>query len=202
MNYVSRYWSSVFVMLAATGLSTPARAALVQYSYTGNPFTEISAGFPVSRVSIWFTVDDTLIPINGHVNLDSYNAKNLNEYYFSNGYQTLSNNPNDPFFVYTSASISFDTDAEGNINGNWNATSSRAHGNQDGLILSDSIESTNIKDKTASLGGYGASVTNNPGTWTRSTSTVPLPDGFLLFGSALACLGFRRAIRRQPESVC
>lgn len=193
MFKLNRNLTPAVAIVLSTSLSSPADAELIIYSYVGNPFTNISSGFPVFRVSIWFTVDSSIIFENSHIVLDSYNSKTINYFYFSNGYQNLSNNPNlEPnFWIYTSSNISFDTDSSGNISGNWAANSSRAHGNQYGLSLYDAISSTNSLDGTSSLGGHEAIVSNNPGTWTRSTSSViPLPGGFTLFGSAFGGLLF------------
>lgn len=200
MRYCTRQLASLAAVLALTGIGSPASAALVQYSYLGNSFTDIANGFPVSRVSIWFTADDTVITRNSHVFLDSYSAKNLLDYSFSNGYHVLSNNPANDLAVYTSASVSFDTDADGNISGSWNAHAGRAHGNQQGLVLNDFISSTSLLDSTSSLGAYSAFVAGDPGVWARGEAgIVPLPDGLLLFGSSMmgVCLQRRFWITRK-----
>ena len=200
MRHCTRHLASLAAVLALTGTGSPVSAALVQYYYLGNSFTDIANGFPVSRVSIWFMADDTVVTPNSHVSLDSYSAKNLLDYSFSNGYHVLSNNPANDLAVYTSASVSFDTDADGNISGNWNAHAGRAHGNQMGLVLSDFISSTSVLDSTSSLGGYSASVAGDPGVWARvGAGIVPLPGGLLLFGSSMmgVCLQRRLWSKRK-----
>lgn len=200
MRHFKQPWAYVLVYLACLGTSHSVSASLVDYVYSGNPFTQMSAGFPVSRVFIRFTVDDAAITRNAHVSLDSYSAKNLGSYVFSNGYQTLSNDPFDGFSVYTSATISFDTDAQGNIVGNWNASAGRAHGNLEGLMLADAVSSSSSLDSTSSLGGFFASVANNPGTWSRmGMSAVPVPGGLLLFASGLGVLGFRETFKGREK---
>ena len=184
MDRIRRCLGSTAV-LACMLLPSATNAELVRYTYTGNAFTNITPGFPVSGITLWFTVDDSLVPRNGRAILDSYSVGGLQDYFFSNGLHTLTSEHTDPYRPYTSAIVSFDSDANGNVSGNWDAHASRAHGNAAGLILSDFVGSTSLQDRTYSLGGFEASVAGNPGTWTVSAA-VPEPRTFLLFGVGVA----------------
>ncbi len=203
MNHIFRFLISAVSMLTIASLSTPAGASLLEYTYTGNPLTMTStySQFQVSNVSIRFKVEDSYIPKNGHAVLD---YSNLFFFHFSDG--ALAIDSSTPLNSSNqSASISFDTDADGNVIGNWVASSSYSESGYHTLIsldISSSQSGAFSKDASnyfaimgPSTEGYSAEVNNNPGLWTRSVATVPLPGGILLFGSALG--GFL-CLRRRP----
>lgn len=171
-------------------LAGAAGAEVQTYFYSGNAFTIATAGFGLTHVSIRADIDMSRVQANSHVVVDSYNSGGLLAYSFSDGYNNITNNPFDGFAVYSSASISFDTAADRSIVGNWQAIASRAHGSAEGLILNDSIGTTNLPtgapygqgmvvDTASSLVGYTASVTNNSGRWSTMPS-VPEPPAALL----------------------
>lgn len=208
MYHLNHYLASTaVVILAFTSLSTPAGAVLseIDYSYIGNPFTKISSDFPVSRVSIAFTAYYSLVPKNGRANFDNYNLNNLSHFYFSNGQQIFTSNDN--FSSYTFINIGFDTDADGNVSGNWSVSASRAHANgTDGtLAFADSITSSLTEDSTSSWLSssqtFGSAVvTNNPGTWNASIyAPVPEPVNWIFFSIGLGAILLAKA--RQIRTV-
>lgn len=183
----------------------------------------IPDNYPVTNLSFWFMVDDSLVPRNGHVNLvyDSTNPEfdpsviqSLNTYAFSDGYLSLS-----PMDGRQMTTVSFDTDAYGNVSGNWNVDigsrlvismgSFNYVAPNGGRVVEDySMSSSHPFVIDPITGTYspsapgGVFVYNNPGTWTRSfTTTVPLPGGMLLFGSVFYCFGISRYLRPRSDWV-
>jgi hypothetical protein len=121
-------------ILVFAGLSGHAKAALVKYSYIANPFTEYtvpSLGIskeippdPSQVLSMWFIVDDALVPRNGRVELRNLytavsedNIIEIVDYAGSIGSQIYWR----PGGSRLGANLRFDTDAEGNVSGNWYA---------------------------------------------------------------------------------
>lgn len=205
-------------LLILTVLSRPAKAALVKYSYTGNNFTDFSMGnnnyeipsdYPVTSLSFWFIVDDSLVTKNGRTELyhsvtsagPDFDSIALIDYHFSNGYQSI----NYEHLIREWVAASFDTDENGNVTGNWsvaissfaffNTMSSVNYETPAGRVVEDYSSSPNHPDHpllpshyiNSGLTDSKISVSGNPGIWTRSLITVPLPGGFLLFASILGC---------------
>jgi len=220
MNFHARVFIATSATLAFTSLSFSAGAALVQYNYTGNPFTTISSppgdAYPPTHVNINFTVDESLLPKNGHAILltndysDTWIPFSFN-FSFGQNYQIDSvgfydnGRPgahNDSPSIYRNVRIEFDTNADGQLKGNWYAAVYKSSEGRAGFYVGISISSssnglTPIEDKGEHLIYWGTPdssglVANNPGTWTRSLAPVPLPGGILLFGSGIGCLCLSR----------
>jgi len=212
MNRITLYSALASSILIFTLVSSPANAALVKYTYTGNPFsstypeTEVSPG-----VTIKFTVDEELLPKNGHVILDAHDYSPTGiPFDFSFSYIGqygpridastifIDNFGVDPHFqLYTDwgARIEFNTDADRHLSGYWNANAFLNVYGRPGLLGSLLISSNPFLDSV-----NDSSIANNPGTWTRTVTPVPLPGGLLFFVSALCglcCPSFKQFLARM-----
>jgi hypothetical protein len=199
-------------------LSVPSEAALVTYSYKGNP---LDLGWGGGRMLIELTIEDALIPKNGrfvlpetdlsissvlpftHIYIDDggYISDWVSEVYpysLPDGAQGSS--------YEKSISIAFNTDAKGNIR-EWDIIS-----HQDSIIIDRPWYfwhyRVGSRSNGSGLGGdfsdYGvdagtfSAYNQNPGTWTRTV--VPLPGSMVLFGSALAGFFYRIRSARHYQS--
>lgn len=224
MNIIVRYLALTFSIIVSAGLCTPATAALVQYTYTGNTFTDIyPPGLGDVGVNISFIVDESLLPKNGRavLDVDDYSGARIPftfsfglGQYFKIDTAGVFTNPNntggDPHFqTYydRSARIEFDTDADGHLRGNWNAVLNKHEYGRPGLLGGVSISSVanglNSVDAGELIYSLTGSVTGNPGTWERLLAPVPLPSAMLLFGSAVVglCIGRRRLFLADSPSA-
>ncbi|CAD6879899.1 hypothetical protein [Methylomonas albis] len=217
MNSIVRYLALTTAILASVGSSTPATAALVQYTYTGNTFTDIyPPGFGDIGLNISFIVEESLLPKNGRavLDVDDYSSGRvpftfsfgLGQYYKIDTAEFYANPNNagvDPHFqTYfdRSARIEFDTDAEGHFSGNWSAVLNKHEYGRPGLLGGVSISSSAYSFSSvdsAEFYGVSGSVTGNPGTWVRQLAPVPLPVSGFLFSFAIAGLGLRKCFNRQ-----
>jgi hypothetical protein len=163
-----------YTVLLFTSLSPGVNAALVRYEYTGNPFDNFHYQGP-SNIHYDFTLDDSLAPKNGH---------------FSKQYSL---NQDDRTYLLT---IDFDTDLNGEITSwniqyidNFDDINGGGHGSYYHLFMTQ-YDSSLLKGSDRDYfiyfpGEWDLSNSNNPGIWTRSLISVPLPSGILFFGSAL-----------------
>jgi hypothetical protein len=219
MLKVKRHLILVSAVFAFSSLSQPAGASLIEYSYTGNPYTQLSIpsadystmitqaiplNYPVTSLSFWFTVDDSLVNKNGQTtisfdsNSPSYNPsvlQSLQSFSFTDGYNTLSSALGNRQTV----SATFDTDANGNIVGSWSVFASSKLFIQMASTAGGSV----VQDYTSAAGlpaVYGSSnrpnsvfVNNDPGVWTQTlVTTVPIGSAFWLFGSVITAFSFSR----------
>ena len=213
MNTIVRYLALITAILASVGLSTPVNAALIQYTYTGNTFTDIyPSDFGDVGLNISFSVEESLLPKNGRaiLDVDDYSGARI-PFSFSFGlgqfyrmdtaafYTNPSNAGVDPHFqTYydRSARIEFDTDADGHLRGNWSAVLNKHEYGRPGLLGGVSISSVangfSSVDSGELIYSVSGSVTGNPGNWTRQLAPVPLPASGFLFGFAIAGLGLRK----------
>ncbi|MDP3334929.1 MAG: hypothetical protein Q8Q40_10420 [Methylococcaceae bacterium] len=216
MNRNTRYWTLVSSILIFTLLSLPANAALVKYTYTGNPFSYVQPETEDhTGLTIWFTVDEALLPKNGLAILKADNDTSAQipfDFEFSFGYDhwpRIAFNPSDVTWdpqtdtlTLWNTHIEFNTDSDGHLSSYWLATASKGVFSSSSLIGNTSISSESTGLNTIdSVWSYPfeGSITNNPGTWTRTVVPVPLPGGLLLFVSALSglCLNMRLTKRRR-----
>ena len=199
MINITRHLTLAAAIIAITGLSAPAGAALVQYSYTGNPFTvtDINQGPSVGDirdlvVRIGFIVDESLLPRNGHVILDARDyssalvpfkfsfslvSASLGQIYTINSasfYTPPDNSGIDPHFhTYADrdARIEFDTDANGHLSGNWDAKiNDRLYG-RPGLLAGTSIRSSNFVDSVEFSSGEVTALIYRNGSITNNPGT-------------------------------
>lgn len=211
MNCIfNRYFALASSILIFALICSPANAALVKYTYIGNPF---SSTYPEpeasSGVTIKFTVDEALLPKNGHAILDArdYSASAIPfDFSFDYGGQYgpridastvyIDNSGVDPHFqLYTDwgARIAFNTDTNGHLSGNWDANAFLYVYGRPGLLGSTVISSNPFLDAV-----NDSSIANSPGTWTRTVAPVPLPGGVLLFVSALCGLYLNMRLIKRP----
>jgi hypothetical protein len=213
MNHLNR----ILVLFAAisvfAGQSSPAYADLVRYSYSGNTFDPIEIyndpnygplyGYPygsgvVHRLSIEFTLDDSLVPKNGTFDMPWSGTTAVNfplaNFLITDGAIGASYNANSNLPDISNIKLIFNTDAEGNIDGGWDISAShyccnfRMYNYYLGSIYNASANSgRDFASIITSAPGmaYSLETINNPGTWTRTLVPVPLPGAILLFGSAL-----------------
>lgn len=211
MNRTKRFWLLTFIIFLLISLSARAGASLVNYTFTGNTFDNYNPGDAHSHISIGFNIDDSLVPKNGRFELPNgpimvqYDlpASVIPYFSISDGAAQIDSH----FFLRTTktlTSLTFDTDAEGNIHGSWgvNASSSTCSTyNCSEVSIGSNFNNTPYlnKDFSAaySVGGpdgpnylYQYQTANNPGTWTRTV--IPIPGGLLLFVSALSVLCLKR----------
>ena len=217
MNRITCYSTLSAATLAFTLLSSPADAALVQYTYTGNPFSYIVPGFSEHlRITIRFTVDEELLPKSGHAILDAHDYSSAQipfNFSFEQGEGGGTINPAtiypdqsnvDPHFqTYNEwgARIEFNTDANRHLSGDWDANAFLYTYGRPGLLGGTSIGSysrgLNSLDSIES-----AQLINSPGIWTRTIVPIPLPGAFLLFVSGLSGLYLNRHLSsRRRYSV-
>ena len=193
-----RTWAATFQSLALTVLGAvtgPALADPITYVYTGRYFDTTGSAAPVTRLAFSFTIDDSLVPANGTVQLQSNTPGSFFSFVFSDGAQTLTGDPNSTYGIYTTARLLFDTDQNRQIVGRWDVGASRAHGGPGGLTLDDAVRSVNdpdgaelVQDSAHSLGRYSVTLDNAPGTWAM-TSSVPEPARWAMLVAGLAALG-------------
>ena len=208
MNY-NRMSALVAAALALTGLSAPTCAALVQFTYTGTPFDSFSTGYPFTKMSIEFTVDDMLVPKNDHFYLQSDSPSQQDSPFkslsYSDGYHVVDKKL-PPDYGWGPVSVSLITDADGNISQDYWEVAAWLYHNLDGFNSENTYISSGKNApswgystfdqlySSSRFSTYGARSSGN-GTWTRIlVPTVPIPGGFLLFGSALGALCFNRRL--------
>jgi hypothetical protein len=216
MNNINRFLASAIVTLAFANLSSPASAALVEYSYIGNPMEDFYQGGLNDFLSIDFIIDDSLIPKNSRFVLPESDPLQVNfalNYFYMKftfpGTPVLTTLPPSYITDYKSAiSMSFDTDAEGNIGRSWqvSARQSGTFGGRPEYVWSSLVQSVN----DSSIGifdaydwGYDAAqgaeyIGGNPGKWTRTV--VPIPGAMVLFGSAIVGIYVNMRLSRQKRS--
>ncbi|WP_133120654.1 hypothetical protein [Methylomonas sp. Kb3] len=171
----------------------------------------------LSRVRIDFAIEDSLVPKNtsfySEIDLTKKDSSPFASFYISDGYTNIDHYQIDPYRMIKSVSIMFDTDSEGNVDGRWRIVARSGYYTFYDQVYS-SIQSAFNNPSSPDYEGviytddfYGfppgseyihaslsALVSNGPGSWTRTlmpVSNVPLPNGMLLFLSALCCLCFR-----------
>jgi hypothetical protein len=211
-------------LFLAVGLSvymSLAHAQLIEYTYTGhnlNPTYSRDYNYN-ERVTIDFTIDDSLISPSGHFSetIDyKYFPSNVvspfQSFLISDGRGRYEiNDAEDPespayfIFVHKTINVTFDTDQQGNIN-NWNISGEfhslkylddflKIESIFDGGILpqQDLVSDKFINGPVDSDGSPFTEIIKGntvPGTWTRTV--VPLPGSLVLFGSGLLAFLFRK----------
>ena len=168
MQKFKRNLISVFVLFAFSSLSQPVGATLVEYSYTGNPYTELSIpsadfststtqaipqNYPLTNLFFWFIVDDSLVIKNGQTTISNdtnspfYNPnviQSMQSYSFTDGYETISS----AVGLRQSAAATFDTDANGNIVGSWSVSvSSKLF-----IQMASTAGGSSVQDETSAAG--------------------------------------------------
>jgi hypothetical protein len=219
MCHIDRLLKLTSLLLFAI-LSAPSEAALVTYSYKGNPF-DLGMGFTLDGpVLIELTIEDALIPKNGRFVLPTTYLSISSVLPFTHIYIDDLGDNGDASEVYPyslpdwaqessygrSISIAFNTDAKGNIR-EWDILSQQHiyPDDQPWLYAHYSVYSYS---NGSGLGGdyYSIDVdggtfftgTASPGTWTRTV--VPLPGSMMLFGSALAGFFYKIRSARHYQS--
>lgn len=160
----------------------PARADAV-YTYTGKPFTIVSAPYTTTDfVSGQLTLATALAP-----NLPLTSLTNIDSFSFSDGVQTLAIST--PLALQT---IQVSTDASGNIT-SWSIFL--------GVSTSHYISTQDTTNVTADAGSLtSAQQADNdgtPGVWRSSASATPEPASLALFTAGLLAL-MVLAFRKRP----
>jgi hypothetical protein len=176
---------AVACSLLVVALCPGARADTV-YTYTGNPFDQFSAGAacpPLCSISVSFTLAEPLPD-----NLPFLTLVSPLSFSFTDGSTTITQ-ANQSFMAF-----GLGTDSQGNI-GAWEVEVSSGSSPANFLELSTSSFKGDSDDSTCK--GLPctidfASIVDNPGKWTSST-TVPEPSSLLLFGPAfLGIISWRK----------
>lgn len=228
-SILSRLLLAVVFNMLASGIANSAYIAT--YTYTGHSFDSIvdtnyysinqSA---LSNVRIAFSVDDSLVPRNGHfsvptVDLSAGHSGVVRSFYMTDGYRSVDGNQTDPYRRIKSYSIDFDTDMNGNVGDGWHITSNTGYYSPDGYSIT-TIESVynsltgeqgdsahyhyssfdRYYSNTRIDGDLIASVTGNQGTWSKSLTyydaeALPIPGGALLFLSGLFGISLRGLLK-------
>ncbi|ATG91049.1 hypothetical protein [Methylomonas koyamae] len=200
MNHTNHYLSLVAAMIV---FSAPAGASTTfKYTYTGNQFDNPAGIYsPQDHISLEFFIDESLIPRNGRYVLPwgSGYTGDL-RMTISDGRGSINTTTANP--DYTFVGISFDTDANGDINGSWNISASVFSVDGGGRYYPSGttryIYESTFNDPISpnadrsyfewdyesyssyftgeliprNFGSRTISVLNNPGTWTRTTITA------------------------------